>query len=1058
MPGGQVQVLDTGRNPGYPFFIAGKAGHRPPKPPLDTLHDGGLPRHIITGGVGNEPTLHVESRLSMDKQLVAVTAQAVPETGTAIEQVAMDFHSRRFHPTFLPDGTPVGDAVNPNAGFKTNGLPAIAGAPFADPCIDDAGLPAGVASRRQIQAAAFQLDMVMNKLGWHFPQSRILAHWQDVGDILNRVKPTEPFFFRANSGDCIEFFHTNLVPHVYEADDYQVRTPTDVIGQHIHLVKFDVTSSDGSGNGFNYEDGTFSPLEVQERIAAINAGQGGLNGQALVAQPHPFFQNLSFPGLDTLGAQTTIQRWYADPTVTNQGVDRTLGTVFTHDHFGPSTHQQAGLYAFLGVEPRGSSWRDPETGAPFGVREDGGPTSFRADIITGSDGSDSYREFFMFLADMQPAYAEGPLQPIEDPAHAAVFGEAVVGHGNHELAIRPAALEEAALPIVVEKAQVCPDGVNTPPCPEAIMAADEGTMLVNYRNEPVAHRIANAALNGQAVGRAGDLGFVYRSDVTREIPELNAQPNFFTNPLTLGVSPGDPFTPLLRVNQGDKVTIRLGVGAHEESHNATFHGLRWLLNPASPNSGYRNHQHLGIAEHFELKAPIVPAEHTGAEPVDHLYKLGAATDSQWNGAWGLIRAYNRDGSDELLPLPNNLPRPVAISNANEFDGVCPTRVRGRGRSRVRSYDVTAVTAADALPLASLSGINLALNPELGRDMGTLIYNSRAGNPASLVLGPLSDPGAILYVRTSDLDDNGKLLPGVPVEPLILRAAAGECIEVTLRNRLPADPVDLVDQAGFSHFPPIVDGFNANQVKTSKEVGLHPQLVAYDLSLADGTNVGGNRGADGVANKQTAGPGESITYRWYAGILTQGEDNRLTATPVEFGATGLIPADPMKQAGKGLVGALIIEPPRARWREDRGSRASARVNAPGVRPFREHVIVMQDSVNLVDAAGTIVPSAVIEEDAEDSGKEGFNYRVEPFWFRLGFAPGSTPEQGNSVDFKNVFSNALTGEDPQTPVFTARRRTPTRFRVVMPGGHMRNQVFVLHGHSWERLPYVNNSTRL
>jgi hypothetical protein len=372
--------------------------------------------------------------------------------------------------------------------------------------------------------------------------------------------------------------------------------------------------------------------------------------------------------------------------------------------------------------------------------------------------------------------------------------------------------------------------------------------------------------------------------------------------------------------------------------------------------------------------------------------------------------------------------------------------------------VTAVTAADALPLASLSGINLALNPELGRDMGTLIYNSRAGNPASLVLGPLSDPGAILYVRTSDLDDNGKLLPGVPVEPLILRAAAGECIEVTLRNRLPADPVDLVDQAGFSHFPPIVDGFNANQVKTSKEVGLHPQLVAYDLSLADGTNVGGNRGADGVANKQTAGPGESITYRWYAGILTQGEDNRLTATPVEFGATGLIPADPMKQAGKGLVGALIIEPPRARWREDRGSRASARVNAPGVRPFREHVIVMQDSVNLVDAAGTIVPSAVIEEDAEDSGKEGFNYRVEPFWFRLGFAPGSTPEQGNSVDFKNVFSNALTGEDPQTPVFTARRRTPTRFRVVMPGGHMRNQVFVLHGHSWERLPYVNNSTRL
>ena len=61
----------------------------------------------------------------------------------------------------------------------------------------------------------------------------------------------------------------NLVPNVYELDDFQIRTPTDILGQHIHLVKFDVTSSDGSGNGFNYEDGTFSPDEVIERIQAM---------------------------------------------------------------------------------------------------------------------------------------------------------------------------------------------------------------------------------------------------------------------------------------------------------------------------------------------------------------------------------------------------------------------------------------------------------------------------------------------------------------------------------------------------------------------------------------------------------------------------------------------------------------------------------------------------------------------------------------------------------------------------------------------------------------------
>ena len=60
------------------------------------------------------------------------------------------------------------------------------------------------------------------------------------------------------------------VPKAYELDDYQVRTPTDIIGQHIHLPKWDLTTTDGSGNGWNYEDGTFSREAVVERIDASN--------------------------------------------------------------------------------------------------------------------------------------------------------------------------------------------------------------------------------------------------------------------------------------------------------------------------------------------------------------------------------------------------------------------------------------------------------------------------------------------------------------------------------------------------------------------------------------------------------------------------------------------------------------------------------------------------------------------------------------------------------------------------------------------------------------------
>ena len=113
------------------------------------------------------------------------------------------------------------------------------------------------------------------------------------------------------------------MPNVYELDDFQVRTPTDVIGQHIHLVKFDVTSSDGAANGFNYEDGTFSPDEVRERIDAINTAGGldlrytGGGRQNLVPKSIKFFGD--GPGGNWLGAQATIQRWFADPLCDNAG-------------------------------------------------------------------------------------------------------------------------------------------------------------------------------------------------------------------------------------------------------------------------------------------------------------------------------------------------------------------------------------------------------------------------------------------------------------------------------------------------------------------------------------------------------------------------------------------------------------------------------------------------------------------------------------------------------------------------------------------------------------------
>ena len=1031
--GGQIQIAGTG-NPGYPFFIPAKAGHRPPNPPLDTIDDGGLRRHIITAGTFDE----AHTRTDFHKTLLTAVATELPEGGTATELAAMAYHAVREHPTCLPNGTC--DGATP-VKFITNGRPAVRGAPLADPCINAEGVP--IPLNRTIKGAAIETDVVINKRGWHFPQMRFESLWDDVDDYITPAsdppKPPEPLFMRANSGDCIEYWYSNLVPNEYQLDDFQVRTPTDILGQHIHLVKFDVTSSDGSGNGYNYEDGSLSPGEVRERINAIRTQNGCTksdprNGTFPCPLPeiHPFFG--PGPGGEWIGAQTTVQRWYADPTRDNQGNDRTLRTVFTHDHFGPSTHQQAGLYAGLVIEPRDSKWYHNETGAELGTNIgrlslDGGPTSWQA-VIEPPVPTPSYREFMFEFADFQLAYEEGGF-----------------GFPDPQRAVNPAGREDVGIPKLLARPDRCPDGINLPPCPEAISAAEVGTMSVNYRQEPIALRVRDPLSNTQADGTAGDLSWAFAS-IKRADDFLNVQPTFY-QPLTQDVKDFDPYTPLLRAYENDRVQVRILVGAHEEGHNFNIHGIKWLFEPSEPNSGYRNSQMMGISEHFEFIVPQLVKNPTGAY-VDRLYSAGSSTDDLWNGIWGLFRAYTgtRPGLRALRENPNGRSN-IDPGAVGAFDFSCPKD------APVRTFDVTAVAAHWAIP------------------GGRLVYNSRADGP----IGPLFDPTAILFVRSSDLDANAKLLPTAPIEPLVLRARAGECIKLTLRNKIkqPNDTVDNpLDFNTFNTLPMTVEGFNENEIRPSSHVGLHPQLVYYDVSRFDGANVGGN-------STQTVAPGQFKTYEWYAGDVTINADGSVTATPIEFGATNLMPSDRIEHPSKGAIGALIIEPVGANWTELSTTRAVADVTNPfpvagQQASFREFVLQFQNDVNMrtdveltplcLQPTGGVIPGfgAPIEnldcgDDAEDSGAKAINYRSEPLWKRMQHPPGTrlaTTDDFN--DWFDVLANVKVGGDPKTPVFLVAPARPIRFRLVQSGGHSRNIVFELAGHVWDREPYIANSTKI
>ncbi len=137
-------------------------------------------------------------------------------------------------------------------------------------------------------------------------------------------------------------------------------------------------------------------------------------------------------------------------------------------------------------------------------------------------------------------------------------------------------------------------------------------------------------------------------------------------------------------------------------------------------------------------------------------------------------------------------------------------------------------------------------------------------------------------------------------------------------------------------------------------------------------------------------------------------------------------------------------------------ASATVGAPGVGEFREFVLVFQTDLSLQYNNGTMVPNIGVAFNSAESGHKAVNYRTEPVWHRMGYAPETTPQAANQFTFfDTAFSNSAVGGDPVTPTFQATSGDQVRFRMVNPAGHGQQNTFGIHGHIWQELPYENAS---
>ena len=1077
--------LAKGLNPGYPFFIPGVAGTRAPHPPKDfavldgkTL-DGGLPRYMmINANVETESHNYV----NFEKDLDYINAYQLPEEGTDVEKVAMDFHARCTHDTFLTDGTP--------GKYRTNGRPPVSGAPYADPGVkseSDSDTCTPVTDWINYRAAVVQTDFVINKLGWHYPQSRLLTLWEDVLPTVSGKKPPEPFFFRGNAKTGVNYWHTNLVPNYYLMDDYQVRTPTDIIGQHIHLVKFDVTSSDGAANGFNYEDGTLSYQEVQTTIDGINecgglaadlmsikkcakvdadkcvdgSGRKCLKAEAPPKQICP--DPMKMPCAGWFGAQTTVQRWYSDHIDDEESDlangERTLRTVFTHDHFGPSTHQQTGLYAAFLVEPANSKWYlNDKAKTRMGTRSDGGPTSWEAIIETpGTDKRNTYREFAIAIQDFQFAYwGNSPYRP------TSFSGTQTDKDGNTSTV--SGGLSWASPTTSIEPPAIQGAGVAGPQIISAGPTA--GTTSFNYRNEPLPYRVQGATGDPDTPwSKATDLSYVFASNVERNLQILNEQPvpgsavgtsgfRFPGKELTPGMEGGDPYTPLLRAYEGDRVQVRVIVGAHMLPHDFTIHGIKWLFEPSWWDSGYRSNQSMGISEHFEYIFDVPrasPSKDSKHKWADYLYMpdMSNARHGIVDGTWGLFRAYQGKRSD--LPVLSTNATPAAV----------PATTRKGGYGCPQDAPMRKFTVEATAPGASMT------------------FNSRGVGTGQRFPEPIVNPFPMLYTFKSSTAPGGTATPAVPntTEPLILRANAGECVELTLRNAMdPSFPVFAnTSTAAFAPEIPLAPSYVA---------GITPALMSYDVMNSSGMNIGFNP-------EQTADFKKEKTYYWYAGQTNVSAGGTVKGTPIEFGPVNLTPSDPMEQDLHGLVGGLIVEPPGSIACYDiynpqpspvaRPMYASATIydggdcKNPGKLRYREFAMLTQDDLaNLTwpqqcycgnpqtgttpnpdtcEPCNSVIQWAVTPQTSGFGLNSAINYRTEPMQYRF-----NATTFVNRTDVWRGFSDAFVLNEPQTPIFSAARNTPVRFHLLHPGGSGNQQVMALHGHVWQELPYVDKSTRI
>jgi hypothetical protein len=564
------------------------------------------------------------------------------------------------------------------------------------------------------------------------------------------------------------------------------------------------------------------------------------------------------------------------------------------------------------------------------------------------------------------------------------------------------------------------DGVPLNPPHELSGDDDPGSMAVNYRSTPLTFR--------------GPDPSQWFSSGTSEPPEPGEEPEVATS---------DPDTPVIRTYPGERLRLRLIQGSHEESHSFSTHGLRWRREWHNQRSTLVNQQTIGISEAFTLD--LDPADAGPYGPGDHLWQF-AAMDDLWVGCWGLVRALVPSDASlaEFPPLPE------------------PVRLPAEALARLRSARATPPRPhrlADGQWSSDVREVVVA-----ARRLEHEYDGTRLTDPWGLVFEVAErwEEGPGRSRRAFDVHRTG--------EPLVLRARRGEWVRVTLINEVllepdesdpstqpfdvepspPRLPLESLDELG-----------NPDERTVSPRVSLHPSLLRYDVVSDDGANVGrnhdGTAGTLGQAEHEHGAEAATVAFRTGHGAGSGfGHDDPNWREYWWYADEALAPADHADGPGQvcylqdmadvrnhrhhGLVGALVVEPGNVTpvdpdTGEERWWGANARLQtADGTAVANEQVLVMQDGLRHFVAGNPNLPvrDMAPDDDPEDSGQKGFNYR-------------------SALVNRRV---QLRHPDPATPIWPARVGERLWLRLVCAADKPRAHTFTLHGHVWSAAPWLDD----